>query len=113
LSVKKSGDMGEIIFWTLIRTFLVIPTNIFLMDIIDFRFWWILLFVSVYGIIIHPTIIQYKLFEQKNKDIISNSLCSSCKHFDETAVICMKYDKHPSLQEIPCNGKDWEYKKYA
>lgn len=105
--------MGEIIFWTLVRTVLVIPTVIFLLDIIDFRFWWILLFVSVYGIIIHPTIIQYKYFAQKNMDVIKNSLCSTCKHFDETAVICLKYDKHPTIENIPCQGKDWEYKIYA
>lgn len=105
--------MGEIIFWTLVRTVLVIPTVIFLLDIIDFRFWWILLFVSVYGIIIHPTIIQYKYFTQKNMDVIKNSLCSTCKHFDETAVICLKYDKHPTIENIPCQGKDWEYKIYA
>ena len=64
--------------------------------------------MSIYGIIIHPTIIHYKLFEEKNKEIIESTLCSSCKHFDKTAVLCMKYDKHPSLEFLPCEGVDWE-----
>jgi len=45
-----------------------------------------------------------------NKEIIENTLCSSCKHFDESAVLCMKYDKHITKDEIPCGGIHWEMK---
>lgn len=65
-------------------------------------------FLSIYGVIIHPAVIQYRLFMEENKDIIKNTLCSSCKHFDETAVLCLKYDQHPTLKNLPCEGADWE-----
>jgi len=105
--------MGVIVFWTLIRTIFLIPLLFVLVDTFEFKFWWIVMPMSIYGIIIHPAIVQYKLFQQINKEVIFSSLCSSCKHFDSTAVICMKYDKHPSVDFIPCDGKDWEYNKYV
>ncbi len=64
--------------------------------------------MSVYGVIIHPAVIQYKMFIKKNKPVLTDTLCSSCKHFDESAVLCMKHDKHPTVDELPCEGIHWE-----
>lgn len=100
--------MGDIIFWTILRAAVTIPAVWLLKDYIDFQIWWMICMVSIYGIIIHPAIIHYKLFEERNKEIIENTLCSTCKHFDRSAVLCMKYDKHPTKNELPCQGKDWE-----
>lgn len=100
--------MGEVVFWTIIRTAVVIPALWFLKGYFDPQLWWPVCIMGIYGIIIHPTLIHYKLFEQKNKDIIESTLCSSCKHFDKTAVLCMKHDKHPTIDYLPCEGIDWE-----
>jgi hypothetical protein len=100
--------MGEIVFWTIMRTAIVIPAMWILRSYIDFELWWTISLMAVYLIIVHPTSIHYKLFEQKNKDIIESTLCSSCKHFDRSAVLCMKHDKHPSMDFLPCEGVDWE-----
>lgn len=100
--------MGEIVFWTILRTAVTIAGIWILRSYIDFQLWWIMSLMAIYGIIIHPAVIHYKLFEEKNKEIIENTLCSNCKHFDKSAVLCMKYDKHPSKTELPCEGKDWE-----
>ena len=62
----------------------------------------------MYGVIIHPAMIQYRMFLHDNDAIINNTLCSSCKHFDKTAVLCQKYDQHPTLKNLPCEGLDWE-----
>lgn len=64
--------------------------------------------MSIYGVVIHPTIIHYRLFIEENKEIIDSTMCSSCKHFDESAVLCMKHDEHPSKTYLPCEGIDWE-----
>lgn len=104
--------MGAIIYWTLIRTAILIPALFFLFELLDYKFWWMLGIMSIYGVIIHPAIIQYNLFIEKNKEIINNTLCSSCKHFDETAVLCMMHDKHPTVESLPCEGIDWEIKQY-
>jgi len=100
--------MGELIFWTIIRTALVIPSLWILKEFIDYQLWWYTVLLGIYGIVIHPALIHYRLFEERNKDVIESTLCSSCKSFDKTAVLCMRHDKHPSKDYLPCEGIDWE-----
>lgn len=64
--------------------------------------------MSVYAVIIYPITIQYRIFYDENKEIIEQTLCTSCKHFDKTAVLCMKLDQHPTLKVLPCEGLEWE-----
>ena len=100
--------MGVIVYWTILRLAVLIPLLWIATDYIEYKYWWMVVSMSIYGIIIHPAVIQYKLFNEENKEVITNSLCSSCKHFDETAVLCLKYDEHPTQEIIPCDGTDWE-----
>jgi hypothetical protein len=62
----------------------------------------------IFLFVLYPAIRAYKIFMENNKPVIENTLCSSCRHFDTSAVLCMKYDKHPSVSYIPCEGNDWE-----
>jgi len=50
----------------------------------------------------------YKKFYAQNREIIENSICSKCRHFDESAVLCTKYESHPKPGYIPCGGKEFE-----
>ncbi len=100
--------MGGIVFWTIVRIVLLLPLLWISRDYLDFQLWWLVSIFAIYVVIIHPAIVQYRLFEEKNKDIIHSTLCSTCRHFDESAVLCMKYDKHPTQNFLPCNGLDWE-----
>lgn len=100
--------MGEIVLWTIIRTVILIPLLWLAQPYIDMKFWWLVAAMAVYGFIVHPAIVRYRAFEEKNHDIIESTLCSTCKHFDKSAVLCMKYDKHPSKDFLPCEGLDWE-----
>ncbi|MFO7448378.1 MAG: hypothetical protein R6W90_18610 [Ignavibacteriaceae bacterium] len=102
--------MGEIVFWTIIRTALVIPAVWILQGYIDQQLWWLVSLAGIYGIIIHPALIHFRFFEEKNKEIVESTLCSTCKHFDKSAVLCMKHDKHPTKEYLPCEGLDWEIK---
>lgn len=102
--------MGTIVYWTIIRIAILIPLLWISTNYIEYKYWWIMVMMSIYGFIIHPAVIQYKLFREQHKEVITNTLCSSCKHFDETAVLCLKYDEHPTQEEIPCEGADWEPK---
>jgi hypothetical protein len=102
--------MGKVVFWAIIRTAILIPLLWIVVDFIDFRFWWSMVIISIYGVIIHPAVIQYKLFVEENREVLKNTLCSSCRHFESSAVICLKYDKHPTLRELPCEGLEWEPK---
>jgi hypothetical protein len=100
--------MGEVVFWTLIRLAVSIPLMWVLKDYLDYSIWWISVAFVLYGFVLHPAILAYRKFELKNESLISGSLCSSCKHFDKSAVLCIKYDEHPTENYIPCNSLDWE-----
>jgi len=102
--------MGDIIFWTIIRTAITIPAIWILRSYISEQLWLLIGIAAIYGIIIHPTFLSYKKFESKSKEVIDSSLCSTCKHFDPSAVLCLKHDKHPTENYIPCEGEHWEPK---
>lgn len=102
--------MGEIVFWTLIRFALSIPVLWVIKGYFDFSFWILIVFFLLYGFVLHPAILSYRKFEEKNKTMINNSLCSSCRNFDKSAILCVKHDEHPDENYIPCDGVDWEPK---
>jgi hypothetical protein len=102
--------VGEIVYWTIIRTAVVLPLLWLTREYFDEKYWWIFSILCIALFIIYPAYFSYMKFIEKNKNVISATLCASCKHFDQSAVLCMKYDKHPTENYIPCEGTDWEPK---
>ena len=102
--------MGEIVFWTIIRATVTIIGLWIIESQIDFQLWWIISIAAIYVLVIHPAIVSYRWFEERNKKVIESTLCSSCKNFDPSAVLCIKYDKHPTENYVPCEGVEWEPK---
>lgn len=102
--------MGEIVYKTILRFGLILIALWFGKDLFGDKFFWIISLLSIYFFVFHPAYIAYKTFIEENKSVITNSLCSTCKHFDESAVLCTKYDKHPTENFIPCEGSAWEPK---
>ena len=76
----------------------------------DAQLWWMVSIAAIYVLIIHPAMVSHRWFEKHNKNVIESSLCSSCKNFDRSAVLCIKYDKHPTENYVPCDGVEWEPK---
>lgn len=99
--------MGEIIFWTLVRILLIIPTIWVLRHYVDYSVWWSASFLLIYGVVLRPAIVQFRNFMEMNKPVLEGTLCSSCEHFDKSAVLCMKHDEHPTITYLPCDGIDW------
>ena len=102
--------MGEVVFWTLIRAAVTIIGLWIIKSQVDTELWLMISVAAVYVLIIHPAMVSYRWFEERNKKVIEATLCSSCKNFDRSAVLCMKYDKHPTENYVPCDGVDWEPK---
>jgi len=102
--------LGEIIFWTLVRILIIIPTIWALRHYLDYQVWWSVSFLLLYGVVLHPAIVQFRYFLEKNKEVLESTLCSSCEHFDKSAVLCMKHDEHPTIDYLPCDGIDWSPK---
>ena len=102
--------MGDIIFWIIIRTAISIAAIWVLKSRIDEQLWWLITIAIIYGLIIYPVIVGLKKFNIKNKNILASTICASCKHFNSSALLCMKHDKHPEENYIPCEGIHWEPK---
>ena len=65
--------MGAIIYWTIIRIAILIPLLWIATNYIEYKYWWMVVTMSIYGIIIHPAFIQYRLFREENEEVITNS----------------------------------------
>jgi hypothetical protein len=102
--------MGEVVFWTIIRAAITIIGLWVIKSEVDLQLWWMISVAAIYVLIIHPAMVSYRWFEQRNKKVIESTLCSSCKNFDRSAVLCIKYDKHPTENYVPCDGIEWEPK---
>jgi hypothetical protein len=102
--------MGDIVYKTLIRIGISILLLWFFKDHFDEKYFWIISVLAIYFFTVHPAYLSYKKFTETNQKVLAGTLCSQCKHFDQTAVICLKYDKHPTENFIPCEGNDWEPK---
>lgn len=111
-SGKREGKdiqaMGGIIFWAIVRMVVVIPAIWIMQGMFQSQYWWLIAFCSIYLIVIHPVLMQFRTFEEKNREVLQSTLCSTCKNFDKTAVLCIKYDQHPTRESLPCEGIDWE-----
>ena len=100
--------MGEVVFWTLIRASITIIGLWIIRSQVDFQLWLMISVAAIYVLIIHPAMVSYRWFEQRNKKVLESSLCSSCESFNRSAVLCTKYDKHPTENYVPCDGTDWQ-----
>lgn len=100
--------MGDIVFWAIIRCAIIIPVIYLVRPFMDYSTWWCFGILSLYAVIVHPVVIHYHLFLDRNKDIFDSTLCSSCRHFDKTAVLCCINDEHPTVEYLPCEGMSWE-----
>ncbi len=105
------NTIGSIVSWAILRTALVITAALLLYDYVswvDYGLWWGVTVISLYAIVIHPMQIQYRLYKDETRDVMSGTLCSSCRHFEQTGVLCMKLDEHVTVDVVPCNGELWE-----
>ena len=107
------NTVGSIVTWGILRAALVIAGALILYEYVpwtDYALWWGVTFISFYAIVIHPIQVQYRLFREETKRVLSGTLCASCKYFEETGVLCSKLDEHVTEQYIPCGGQLWEPK---
>lgn len=102
--------MGDIVYKSLLRLGLVLIVLWFTKDYFDEKFFWIISILTIYLFVVYPMIMAYRRFIEDNRNIVTNTLCATCKQFDKTAILCLKYDKHPNENFIPCDGRDWEPK---
>lgn len=110
---RYRNTVGSIVSWALFRAAIVIGIALLLVEYvrwIDYSTWVILTLIMVYAVVIHPLQVQYRIYREETARVMEGTLCSTCKYFEPTGVMCAKLDEHVSEDYIPCGGELWEPK---
>jgi hypothetical protein len=109
------NTVGSIVSWAIIRAMVVILVSLLLyeyMHWVDYGLWWTVTALALYAVVIHPMQVQYRMFREETREVMEGTLCSSCKYFEETGVLCSKLDEHVTEDRIPCEGQLWEPRQF-
>lgn len=112
---EYQNTIGSIIGWAILRAGAYIAVSLFLFDYLrwsNYGLWWMLTFALFYPIVLHPAQVQYRLYKEETKNVLTGTLCSSCTYFEPTGVMCSKLDEHVTEDYIPCDGESWEPRSF-
>ncbi|MFZ1728558.1 MAG: hypothetical protein WBQ23_09825 [Bacteroidota bacterium] len=110
---KYRNTVGSIVSWALLRAAIVIAVSLFVIEYVhwlDYTTWVLMTLIMIYAAVIHPMQVQYRIYTDETRTVMEGSLCSSCKYFEPTGVLCSKLDEHVTEDVIPCEGELWEPK---
>lgn len=105
--------VGSIVTWAIFRAAAVIGIMMLVSEYVrwlDYGTWWGATLLLLYAVVLHPMQIQYRIYKDETKNVMEGTLCSTCRYFEPTGVMCSKLDEHVSEDHIPCNGELWEPK---
>jgi hypothetical protein len=100
--------VGTIVFRALVKLLILMLITWFVLETYKLQYYWLVPLALVYFIVVLPAYHQYQRFYAESKEATSDLICSKCKHFDSTGVLCTLYDEHVSKKHIPCDGDAWE-----
>lgn len=107
-STDPKITVGSIVWGILLRSFLLVIIISLLLESMTMRqYWWFMLF-AIWIFAAYPGWIQYKNFAERMKKFKNDTLCGSCRYFDENSQLCKIYDEHVSTNYLPCDGLNWE-----
>jgi membrane protein YdbS with pleckstrin-like domain len=110
---RYRNTIGSIVSWALFRLALVIIVSLLVVEYmrwIDYSTWAIVTLIMVYAAVIHPMQVQYRIYREETRKVMEGTLCSTCKYFEPTGVMCSRLDEHVSEDVIPCEVELWEPK---
>lgn len=107
-SDKPLVTTGSIVWGFLFRSSIIIALIFLIVEFTWFpQFWWISFF-ALWFFAAYPAWRQYQDYQERLKAFKEETLCGTCKHFEETSRMCRIYDEHVSVNRIPCEGLNWE-----
>ncbi len=110
---KYRNTIGSIVSWALFRAAMVIGISLLILEYVrwlDYTTWVLMTLIMIYAAVIHPMQVQYRIYIEETRAVMEGTLCSTCKYFEPTGVLCSKLDEHVSEDVIPCEGEMWEPK---
>jgi len=108
-----TNTIGSIVSWAIFRVAAVIIVAYIISEYVtwlDYSTWWIITLALFYGIVLWPMQVQYRIYREETARVMDGTLCSTCRYFESTGVLCSKLDEHVTEESIPCEGELWEPK---
>ncbi|MCB2205704.1 hypothetical protein KQI65_13245 [bacterium] len=109
-----TNTIGSIVSWAIFRAAIVIVVSYFIIENVHWlrleSWWWIVIVFLLYAVVLHPMQVQYRIYREETASVMEGTLCSTCRYFEPTGVLCSKLDEHVSADHIPCEGELWEPK---
>ena len=105
---KPKVTIGSIVLFALLKTTVLMLGGWFVVEYYNMQqYWWILL-MSILLLAILPAYQQYEIYREQSKVIEKNSLCATCRYYDDSGIMCTMMDEHVSATHTPCGGAGWE-----
>lgn len=101
---------GSIVWGVLLRTAIIVALTMVVTYGYGQNEVWYLSMFAIWLVALYPGWQQYQHFETRIKKFTEDTLCGSCKHFNQESQLCRLYDEHVTTNHIPCEGESWEPK---
>lgn len=108
---KPRVTIGSIVLYALLKITALMLGGWFIIDYYKMHQYWWLLLASMLVLAILPAYQQYEVYREQSKIIEKNSLCATCRHYDDSGMVCTIMDEHVSVHFTPCGGAGWEGKQ--
>ncbi len=105
--------VGSIVFAGLVKTAIVVPIIWFVVETYHLQYYWMVALFVLFAVVAYPAYRKYDQFKEQSRRMSDDLICTKCKHFDSTGILCTIYDEHVSKQKIPCGGDSWEARGFG
>lgn len=110
---KPKVTIGSIVLYALLKTTALMLSGWFVVEYYNmYQYWWMLL-LGIFLLAILPAYQQYEVYREQSTVIEQNSLCATCRYYDDSGILCTMMDEHVSAQHTPCGGAGWEAKGHG
>lgn len=104
--------MGSIVWGLILRSSILVFLSFLLVNNLEYRRYWFVALFLIWFLALFPGWRQFQIYQKRIKKFSDETLCGSCKHFEETGQLCRILDEHPTQNNIPCEGMSWEPKTF-
>ncbi len=106
--INPAVTIGSIVLYCIVATAATLLVYWYIFEFQDASESWHLAFFAAWIVAMYPTLRMYETYKKQSKKIEENALCSTCRNYEETGLLCRLYDEHVSANYTPCEGNDWQ-----
>lgn len=105
---KPRVTIGSIVLYALFKTTALMLVGWFVIEYYKAQQYWWILISAIIVLALLPAYKQYETYREQITVIEKNSLCASCRYYNDSGIVCTVMDEHVTAQHTPCGGAGWE-----